>query len=946
MANTPAGAPLRYSAALRPQDVEGSEQELVSLLQEALAPAFVLIRRLGAGGMGIVYLARDPALKRLVAVKVMSPERAADTHARLRFQREAEAVAAISHPNVVAVYSVGALSNGIPYLVMQYVEGPSMADRLLREGPLDLATAKQVMGQVASALEAAHRKGIIHRDIKAANILWDDLAGKALVTDFGIAAILEQDYDGESLRLTQTGAVMGTPRYMSPEQLLSEPVTARSDIYSLGLLGYELLTCEGPYQVTSPNAIVAAHLRDAPRPITAIRPDVDPVLESLLAGMLEKDAHARPTAEDIARRLNANGSAMLEWPPPGLEDLHGAAWRPINRLLGGALLTGLPLALVTIAPVESGLRPGWPAVMLVPLIAGMGAFLSLAGASDAIIAMRIALRAARAGYGWGIIGEVLADADRDTGAVIAGDREFAMLTPEQRNRLRRWRVLRMALTGGAALWLTAGFMLGLPIAARFGGSSFLAAWALGIPGALLVAANVLRRRENRVLDSIRTRLRRHRTPIDRLSHLAQTWRDAFERILPPGGRGQGAFGKVARRVAAIGAATVIATAGLTMAVGLLVVSVGGEVFNAVYSNDYAGILEKVRRARKLEYLRPAVDPSITPAAAGQAMYRLTAAGRPEKIELFAPPNDPIPTSITLPGGDPFRGKFLKGHAIRRALAGLTPAEREYLTRVAALPGAAEFSMVAHARTADWIDAALVKPLPENTVWAELPLPRFAQLKNEAYAHVARAALAVADHRLDDAERLLREDVGVGFTLMDGTTSIDNLIGVVIAGIGAGELQALYEATGRPDAARAIASALEVTETAERPLPAWKLPPREREEMVMRMIRDNTASRGVRWEATISSLAYESCNDLGQVLFGPNEKHRERLAEARRLLVRTPGEDRLMQVAERALSSVVDPARMGLPTSLGSSALRQFAKSVDALTGSRRMQSCVSLRPIM
>ena len=139
--------------------------------------------------MGRVYLARDPALKRLVAVKLLSPERAVDPLARARFEREAEAVAAISHPNVVAVHSVGALASGIPFMVMQYVEGPSMHERLTAEGPLHLEETKQIIGQVASALAAAHRKGIVHRDIKAANILWDDAASRARVSDFGIAAV-------------------------------------------------------------------------------------------------------------------------------------------------------------------------------------------------------------------------------------------------------------------------------------------------------------------------------------------------------------------------------------------------------------------------------------------------------------------------------------------------------------------------------------------------------------------------------------------------------------------------------------------------------------------------------------------------------------------------------------------------------------------------------------
>src|SRR3954471_4055677 len=284
-------------------DIDAGERVLAEQLQAALAPSFVLIRRLGAGGMGIVYLARDPALKRPVAVKLMAPERAADPEARARFEREAEAVAAISHPNVVAVYSVGELPSGIPYLVMQYVEGMSMAERLKAEGPLDLGTAKQVMGQVASALEAAHRKGIIHRDIKAANILWDDASGRALVSDFGIAAILERSFDGETLRLTQTGMMVGTPAYMSPEQFLGEQVTEKTDVYSLGLLGYELLTGEGPYLISSPRQLPAAHLRDAPRKLSAMRPDVETELESLLAKCLEKTAELRPSAEELSRRL-------------------------------------------------------------------------------------------------------------------------------------------------------------------------------------------------------------------------------------------------------------------------------------------------------------------------------------------------------------------------------------------------------------------------------------------------------------------------------------------------------------------------------------------------------------------------------------------------------------------------------------------------------------------
>jgi hypothetical protein len=450
MANTPVAAPPRYSKALTSDQVELSERELFELLQKALEPSFVLVRRIGAGGMGIVFLARDPALKRLVAVKVMSPDRALDPEARARFQREAEAVAKIAHPNVVAVYSVGELGNGIPYLVMQYVEGRSMSERLTQEGPLEVNEAKAIMGQVASALAAAHAKGVVHRDIKAANILWDDAAGRALVSDFGIAALVDPTPDGDPLQLTQTGVVVGTPRYMSPEQLLAERVSEKTDVYSLGLLGYDLLTREGPFAgVTSPNQLIVAHLRDVPRPISALRGDVDPGMESLLNACLEKDPHARPAAEDIARRLRHSTSVVLEWPPPGLEDLQGVAAEPARRMFFGGLAVAGPLAVLATAAPGTPIYLDWPASAALPGLALIGGLAWMSGAARLSRFIPLIARAARAGYAWPVLTAVLVDSEKDMGAVIAGDREYGVLSPRQRDSTRRWRVARVALGSGA-----------------------------------------------------------------------------------------------------------------------------------------------------------------------------------------------------------------------------------------------------------------------------------------------------------------------------------------------------------------------------------------------------------------------------------------------------------------------------------------------------------------
>lgn len=945
MVNTPAEAPPRYPGPLTTPNTDAAHRDLVDLLREALQPAFVLIRKLGEGGMGAVYLARDPALKRLVAVKVLLPEHAANPELRARFQREAEAVAAISHPNVVAVHSVGTLANGVPYIVMQYVEGPSMAERLREEGPLDLETAKQVLGQVASALDAAHRRGIVHRDIKAANILWDEQAGRALVGDFGIAAVLEREHEEESSRLTQTGMVVGTPRYMSPEQLLSEPVTERSDIYSFGLLGYELLTGEGPYQVSSPNQLVAAHLRDMPRPVSLMRPDVDPVLESILASCLEKDAHGRPSAEDVARRLQHGASILLEWPPPGLEDLHGAIARPLARLLAGSFLITVPLILVSTAPVDSGLRPGWPMIMVLPVLAGIGGILVLSSGHEAWRLFRVAVRAARAGYGWGIIAEVLVDTAKDTGALITGDREYAALDPERRSVIRVWRVRRAGFQVAAGLWALSGFLIGLPFAVRLGaGPAALASWTLGVPLALLTAAGVLSRRESRLLDPIRSRLRRHRSPIERLSHLAQTWRDAFDRVKPTLGRGQGAVGRVTRRIVGIAAIAAVAFAGLTSATGLVALSVGAEASQSLGAFNVPSIQEKVARVRRLRSLRPAIDRSISPADAGRALRTLAFSGGRKPSALEAPFASPLP-EISLPPGDPFKGGFFNGNAIRQARAGFSPEQRAYLQRVAALPGERELALAARAEIADWVGVSLVNPLPKRMSVLELPMPRFAPVKAAAYANAARAALAVEKGDFAGAERYLRDDIGVGFMLMEGPTIIENLIGVVIAQIGRAEMVPLYEMTGRAAEARAISAESDPVRDDVLPtLTMARMTPRERLAYVEGIVRDPNATRGLRWEMTEFQLAFQPCNQLGEILFGPGEAHQRRMAEARRVLVRTPGEDQLMTIAERALESPTSPTAIGMPVSITYRLMNRFARGVDAVTGSRRMQSCAFMRP--
>lgn len=276
--------------------------KLERLLREEASPELEIVRLLGTGTAASVYLAREPSLQRLVAVKLLHAELADDPKGRLRFEREAQSAARITHPNVVAIYRVGALSTGVPYIVMQYVRGRTLQDRIKAEGRLPLSEVRRILADVASGLAAAHRHRIVHRDLKPSNVLYEEETGRVFLGDFGIAALLASG-DREETRLTTRGHVVGDLRYRSPEQLRGEEVTELADIYGLGLLGFELLTGESPFEAESPSDFVAAHIRQPPRRPSSLREEVDEELEDLLLRCLEKVPAHRPSAADLVRRL-------------------------------------------------------------------------------------------------------------------------------------------------------------------------------------------------------------------------------------------------------------------------------------------------------------------------------------------------------------------------------------------------------------------------------------------------------------------------------------------------------------------------------------------------------------------------------------------------------------------------------------------------------------------
>ena len=312
-------------------------------LVEALADRYRIERELGQGGMATVYLAYDLRHDRRIAIKVLRPELAAVIGAE-RFLSEIRTTANLQHPHILGLIDSGEAGGQLWY-AMPYVEGESLRDRLHREKQLPVADAVRLSREVASALDYAHRHGIIHRDIKPENILLHD--GSALVADFGIA--LAASRAGDATRMTETGMSLGTPHYMSPEQAMGErEITARSDVYALGAVAYELLTGEPPFTGTTAQAIVARVLTEHPRPLSAQRRTIPPHVEAAVLTALEKLPADRfaSAAEFAAALVNpAFGGGTLS-ATAATQSARRPALRPFSRpaVLAAVLLGLLGLA--------------------------------------------------------------------------------------------------------------------------------------------------------------------------------------------------------------------------------------------------------------------------------------------------------------------------------------------------------------------------------------------------------------------------------------------------------------------------------------------------------------------------------------------------------------------------------------------------------------------------
>ena len=281
-----------------------------SLSGQVLDARYQVLRKLGEGGMSYVYLAKEISTGDTVAIKVLSPKLASDRSSVERLRREAGLAMRLDHPNVCRILRLGESEDGLIYLVMPYLEGELLADREVQGGPMDVATGIPLLRQVCAGLHHAHELQIVHRDLKPENImLVPDGAGgadRAVVMDFGLAK--ERRADAAIQKLTATGIILGTPEFMSPEQIRGKPLDARSDIYAVGIVAFEMFTGKLPFQGRNAQEMMIARLRGQPTPLRQVRPDLPVDLEkALMKAMASNPDDRYATATEFAESLTGGG---------------------------------------------------------------------------------------------------------------------------------------------------------------------------------------------------------------------------------------------------------------------------------------------------------------------------------------------------------------------------------------------------------------------------------------------------------------------------------------------------------------------------------------------------------------------------------------------------------------------------------------------------------------
>lgn len=320
---------------------------------------YQILGEIGRGGMAVVYKALDTTLDRVVALKVLAPHLTWEPGFIARFRREAKTAANLNHPNIVTIYEIGQAEDS-HYIAMQYIAGPTLKEIIDREGALPVATAVNIVNQLASALDYAHSQGVVHRDIKPSNVIVD-AKGHVTLTDFGIVKA------ADGTRLTTTGATLGTPEYMSPEQVENKAIGPPSDIYSLGVVVYEMLAGKAPFTGTTPH-VLHAHVYEEPPNIGSLRRELPAPVEGIVKKALAKDPRQRyRTAGEMARAMAQAARAKIHEPPTLMAEAVTAPARP-RGLPMWAIAGGGAGAIILVLSIWAllGRSPGPPSVAVMP----------------------------------------------------------------------------------------------------------------------------------------------------------------------------------------------------------------------------------------------------------------------------------------------------------------------------------------------------------------------------------------------------------------------------------------------------------------------------------------------------------------------------------------------------------------------------------------------------
>lgn len=477
----------------------GTPDRMFLDFQAALAGRYSLERELGRGGMGIVYCARDLRLERVVAIKLLPPQLADAVERRQRFVREARMAAQLSHPHIIPIHAVEEIGAHV-FFVMSYIDGETLGTRLRRDGRLKPTDAARLLREVAWALAYAHRRAVVHRDIKPDNILLEHGSGRALVADFGIARLLAAPRGGDS----GEGRLVGTAEYMSPEQALSEAVDGRSDLYSLGVVGYQVLSGRLPFTGATVTAMIGQHVSQTPPPLDAHAAPAQ--LVAAIERCLAKDPAQRfQTGEELADALTEVVEGRRELPVPIRaflsESRAQARAQYIGPFIAAAVLVPMGLNLL----LDSVFAGNPPTVFRGGLGVIAAVLVAAAAASPIALAVRSVRRLLRAGYRQ-------EDLVHGLGLELARRREeqeFAGGTgPSRWERLMRSKMYAslglVALTGAAA------FVVPYPaVLVVFG--------LFGLSGAAAVATGIaaLAASRSRLDDAEARRLRFWKGPIGR-----------------------------------------------------------------------------------------------------------------------------------------------------------------------------------------------------------------------------------------------------------------------------------------------------------------------------------------------------------------------------------------------------------------------------------------------